>query len=154
VCIRHAVSTIALAETAVKTVRVLILNDTFPKWDSSCQIFCVVILTGFRQLLWKHANKIICSHKSSSRREDLKGNNKSWLRVNKNIWSTQLTNRLSSLNDFINCFLKASNCTEQTISGIIWEFILNRSRVWQTSCWLEFFARLMHVTSFKEIANN
>jgi hypothetical protein len=39
-----------LTENAVKTVRML--NDTFPRRDSSCQIiFSVVILTGFRQLL-------------------------------------------------------------------------------------------------------
>jgi hypothetical protein len=50
VCIRYAVTAIALAENAVKTVRML--NDTFPIRDSSCQnIFSVVILTGFRQLL-------------------------------------------------------------------------------------------------------
>jgi len=77
-----------LTENGVKTVR--LLNDTFPRRDSSCQIiFSVVILTGFRQLLWKYANKIICSHKSSSRRGGLKGNSKFWLRVKKDLVNTE-----------------------------------------------------------------
>lgn len=76
-----------LTENAVKTVRML--NDTFPRRDSSCQIILsVVILTGLRQLLWKYANKIICSHKSSRRKEGFKGNSKFWLRVKTDLINT------------------------------------------------------------------